>query len=206
MPVTACPTCHPSFRGLFPDWSGPRPARFFFAEELLEARRSSHFPTNGAGPDEDVNVYLFGLLTGFLSGHRDPRVTWGAGGLHHPPGRGLPRRSRSDWYRINGDHRLLHLGLMDRGDGVRRRAVPFGFTHEEARQRDLEAGRTCYAIAADLLESRVEESAGLVGVLRKLAGNFDDYVHVMGVLAVRRLGLGARLTDDDLAGLLREAG
>jgi len=205
MPATACPTAVPLFRGLFPDFAGPRPARFFFAEELLEARRRSRFPTNGAGPDEDVNVYLFHLLTGFLTGSTDPRVTPGAGGLHHPPARTLPRGARADWYRVNGDHRLLYLGLFDRGDGLRRREVPFGFTAADSRDRDLTAGGNCYAAAADILASGPAASAATAAVMRKLAAHFEDYVHVLGVLAVRRLGLGARLSDDDLAGLLREA-
>jgi hypothetical protein len=206
MTATACPTSVPRFCGLFPDWAGPRPARFFFAEELLEARRQSRFPTNLAGPDEDVNVYLFGLLTRFLAGHHDPRVLPGAGGLHHPPAKELPRAQRADWFRVNGDHRLLYLGLMDRGDGLRRRRVPFGFTEDESRERDLAAGRTCFGAAADLLEGRPGGSPGLAAVMRKLEENFEEYVHVLGVLAVRRLGLGASLSDCDLAGLLEEAG
>lgn len=32
--------------------------RFHLVENLLEARRGSWLPTNGAGPDEDVNIYL----------------------------------------------------------------------------------------------------------------------------------------------------
>lgn len=206
MPATACPTSVPRFRGLFPDWNGPRPARFFFAEELLEARKESMFPTNIAGPDEDVNVYLFALLTDFLTGSHDSRVSIGAGGLHEPPEKSLPPGARADWYRVNGDHRLLHLGLMDRGDGIRRRRIPFGFTEDETRQRDLAAGRACYGLAADLLEKRGGGAAGAAAVMRKLETHFEEYVQVLGVLAVRRLGLGARLSDDDLAGLLRMAG
>ena len=206
MPATACPTSVPRFRGLFPDWSGPRPARFFFAEELLEARRESEFPTNLAGPDEDVNVYLFGLLTKFLAGDHDSRVVPGAGGLHQPPARDLPRGHRADWYRVNGDHRLLYQGLMDRGDGIRRRRVPFGFTEDESRARDLAAGRACYGVAADLISSSPGGSPGLATVLRKLEENYEEYVHVLGVLAVRRLGLGANLSATDLAGLFMEAG
>ena len=206
MPLVAVHATTPRFRGLFPDWTGFQPLSFFFAENLLEARRDSMFPTNGAGPDEDVNVYLIHLFTGFLAGHHDPRVDLGAGGLHHPCGKELGRRNRAHWYRVNGDHRLLYLGLFDRGNGRRRRKVPFGFDEAGSRTRDLQAGRACYGQAADLLESRPGTSAGQVAVWRKLAENFEDYVHVLGVLAVRRLGMGANLSDDDLAGLFREAG
>lgn len=206
MSEIACPTSVPRFRSLFPDWSGPRPARFFFAEELLEARRESEFPTNLAGPDEDVNVYLFGLLTKFLAGYHDSRVVPGAGGLHHPPAGNLPRGYRADWYRVNGDHRLLYQGLMDRGDGIRRRRIPFGFTEDESRARDIAAGRACYGVAANLLESGHGGSPELATVLRKLEENYEEYVHVLGVLAVRRLGLGASLSDEDLAAMFMEAG
>jgi hypothetical protein len=164
------------------------------------------FPTNGAGPDEDVNVYLAGLLSRFLTGETDPRVQWGAGPLLHPPAKEDGRRTRADWYRANGDHRLLYLGLMDRGDGLRRRKIPFGFTPEELRQRDQEIGSRCFGLAADLLEGRRNAPGGLITVWRNLAENFEDYVHVLGVLATRRLGLGAVLTDDDLTGLMARAG
>jgi hypothetical protein len=206
MPLVDCPTCEPKYQGLFPDWRGIQPFRFYLAENLLEARAGSCFPTNGNGFDEDVNVYLFDLLKGLLRSDIDPRVTPGAGGLHHPPAAGLPRRSRAEWYRVNGDHRLLYLGLFDRGDGMRRKVVPFGFTADESRQRDLAAGAACYDLAADLLESRPGQPQGLVTVMRTLAADFEGYVHALGALAVRRWGLGARLSDDDLAALMDEAG
>lgn len=195
-------TQEPLFRGLFPDWSGPLPWRFYLIEELLGARRESMFPTNGAGPDEDVNVYLTHLLAGFLTGHHDARVAWGAGGILMPPDNNLGRGARADWYRINADHRLLFLGLMNRGDGLRRRSIHFGMTATETRDRDLSLGRSCYGMAANLLEGRKCGQASMAPVLRKLETNFEDYVHVLGVLATRRLGLGASLSDDDLAGLL----
>ena len=175
-------------------------------EQLLEGRRESMFPTNGAGPDEDVNVYLSGLLTDFLTGHHDPRVQWGAGPLMHPPGKELGPRSRADRYRVNADHRLLFLGLMDRGDGLRRRRVHFGMTAEETRRRDMGIGQSCYGMAANLMEGKPGANSGLVRVLRKLENNYEDYVHVLGVLATRRFGLGAVLSDRDLAGLFDLAG
>jgi len=205
MPKALCKIDFPQYRGLFPDWSGPRPWRFFLMEQLLEARKESMFPTNGAGPDEDVNVYLSNLLAGFLTGHHDTRVQWGADPVLLPPAKNLDRRARADWYRINADHRLLYLGLMDRGDGLRRRPVHLGMNLEETRNRDLVTGRTCYGLAANLLAGRSCAGAPLAPVLRKLEENFEDYVHVLGVLATRRFGLGAVLSDNDLAGLLAMA-
>lgn len=202
MPKPGLITGSPHFIELFPGWGGRRPWGYFMMEQLLEARRESMFPTNGAGPDEDVNVYLCHLLAGFLNGHHDARIQWGAGPVLSPPGKDLGRRGRAQWYRVNADHRLLFLGLMNRGDGLRRHPVHFGMTAGETRLRDLACGRSCYGLAANLLEGRPGAIAQLSPVLRKLENNFEDYVHVLGVLATRRLGLGAVLSDDDLAGLL----
>jgi hypothetical protein len=72
----------------------------------------------------------------------------------------------------------------------------------ETRARDLSAGQACYAAAADLLRSRRPGCPTLVEVWDKLTLHFEDYVHVLAVLATRRLGLGARLNDVQLARLL----
>lgn len=202
MPKPGRFTESPQYIELFPGWAGRRPWSYFLMEQLLEARRESMFPTNGAGPDEDVNVYLCHLLAGFLSGHHDARIQWGSGPVLSPPGKDLDRRERAQWYRVNADHRLLFLGLMNRGDGLRRRPVHFGMTATETNLCDLSCGRSCYGLAANLLEGRSGAIAQLAPVLRKLETNFEDYIHVLGVLATRRLGLGAVLSDDDLAGLL----
>lgn len=194
----------PAYRSLFPDWSGRRPLSYFLTENLLEARRMSFFPTNGAGPDEDVNVYLSHALLRFFRTGSDPWLLPASEPLWSPPPASLPRALRAESYRRNADHRLLCQGLFDRGDGLRRRAVFFGMDANETRQRDRAAGARCYGLAADLLENRPGTSTGLVAVLRKLETHYDDYVHVLAVLATRRLGLGARLSEQDLRSLWEE--
>lgn len=203
MPAVLHAPAEPRFRSLFPDWTGPRPVRWYFAEQLLEARHGSRFPTNAEGPDEDVNIYLIGLLAGFVGGHQDPRVRPGADPLLLPPDASLPRAAQAAHYRVNGDHRLLFQGLLDRGDGLRRRRQPWGVAADQVRERDLAAGRACYALAANLLEGRPGAAPAVAAVMGKLAENFEEYVHVLAVLATRRWGLGARLGDGELAGLLR---
>jgi len=186
------------FRGLFPDWSGPRPLGYYMMEQLLESRRESANPTNGCGFDEDVNVYLADRLTAFLAGDHDPRIRFGSGPLIEPPLSLDSRREQAEWYRINGDHRLLMLGMFDRGDGLRRRSAIWGLDATASRTQDLNTGRVCYQMAANLLVGRPGASAGLVTVLTKLAESFDEYVRVLGELATRRFDLGARLSTIDL--------
>lgn len=179
----------------------------FLTENLLEARRGSRLPTNLAGPDEDVNAYLALRLAQLDRVATDPRVVGGLAALVPGAPAGAGRRERADWYRANADHRLLCLGLFDRGDAVSRRDVPWGLTRGQSRERDMAIAAACYAAAADLLaRGPGGESAGAVVVLRKLAAGCDDYVHVVGQLAVRRLGLGARLDERELSRLLPSRG
>ena len=203
MPTALRQMKSPVYRTLFPDWSGSRPLNFFLMENLLEARSKSFFPTNAEGPDEDVNVYLAHLLTGFLTGGGEFGLKPGPQPLLHPPAKTSPRRSRADWYRVNGDHRLICQGLFDRGDALRRRRLFLGSDEGETRRKDRITGAVCYGLAANLLENRPGSPAGLVSVLRKLEKRYGDYVHVLAVLATRCLGLGARLSDSELEGLLK---
>jgi hypothetical protein len=181
MPKALCKSQTPQYHSLFPDWTGPRPFRFFLLENLLEARQQSTFPTNGAGPDEDANMYLASLLTGFLRGKHPENVIQGISPMLHPPAKDATRRQRADYYRNNADFRLIMLGLFDRGDAS-----------------DLVVGKHCYQMAVNLLDKRKMVSQGTIDVWRKLAENFDLYVQVLSTMAVGRLGLGASLSPSDL--------
>ena len=205
MPRTLCKSDKPLYLNIFPNWAGRQPVRFFMMENLLEARLGSAFPTNGAGYDEDVNVFLAGLLTDFLGGSHPGGIVSGAGGIMPPPGPELSRRQQAEYYLANANHRLLHLGLFNRGDSLRRRLTPFGLDDPAARLRDRMLGQNCYRMAFNLLEGRRLVPDGLVAILGKLAENFEDYVQVLAVMATRRLGLGARLDTGDLADLLEAA-
>ncbi len=203
MPITMCQTDSPRFTGLYPDWEKPRPIRFYLMENLLEARLGSVFPTGGAGFDEDVNVYISHLLADFMKGHFDPDVKMGAWPLLTPPCKSLPLASRVNYYRCNADHRLLFLGLMNRGDGLRRRRNPLHISETKTREKDLMVGKTCYGMAANLLQHRSCGQGGLARVMRKLESNFTEYVQVVATLATGYLNLGAKLTENDLQQLLQ---
>lgn len=183
----------------------PADCRFHLTEQLLEARRGSWLPTNGAGPDEDVNIYLALRLEALVTAAPDPRVVPGPAPLAPGPDPALGRAARADWYRANGDHRLLHLGLFDRGDASRRRGIPWGWTRGQARARDLAVAAACYQAAAHLWSRGPGAGKATSDVMAKLAVRCEDYVHVLTALAVRRLGLGAHLSDADLADLANPA-
>lgn len=198
MPVLAPPSPASSrYLTMFPSWEGRRPLRWFFAEEYLEARAGSDFPTGCVGPDEDVNLYIISLLAAWAATADITTTEPAADPLLLPPAHDRGRRQRAEIRRRQADHRLLALGLFDRGDLVRRRAVGWRMTVAETRARDLTAMVRCYEAAADLMSGR-PEAAGLVGVWRKLAAHGPDHVTVLQTLARRRFGLGARLSAAEL--------
>ncbi len=204
MPNALLQTTSPQYRCLFPDWSGPRPLQFFLLENLLEARQTSVFPTNIAGPDEDVNIYLAQLLTDFLGGAHSGDIQFGCQPLFYPPAKKLGRRRQADFYRNNADHRIIMLGLFDRGEIIRQQATHFGMDHQESVLRDLEVGRNCYQMAANLMDNRNLGPVAIVDIWKKLAENFDLYVQILSELATRRLGFGAKLSQDDLELLIAD--
>ncbi len=191
------------YRSLFPALDPARPVGWYFAEQLLEARSQSTWPTNSRGPDEDVNAYLIGLLACWSQG--DPR-----GGVR--PGRdpllrpvdGLGPAPTIEHLRRQADHRLLALGLFDRGDLVRRRRDGWCMSTEETRARDIGVARHCYELAASMATGRRDGRQHLAIVWRKLANGLEGYLHVLQTLARCRLGLGARLSDGALQRLLAD--
>ena len=199
-PAPAAPAATP-FRGLFPDWRGQRPLAWFFAEEWLEARAASDFPTNSRGMDEDVNIYIIDLLCRWAAGDPRPGALPGRDPLLLPPD-GIEGAAAAEHYRRQADHRLLALGLCDRGDLVRRRRTGWRMTEAETRRRDLAVASRCYALAANLTPPGRGDRQALAGVWTRLAAHTDGYVQAMQIMARRRLGLGARLDDTALSWLM----
>jgi hypothetical protein len=192
------------YQALFPSWEGTRPLLWYFAEQLLEARAVSDFPTNAAGNDEDVNVYLIARLAEWALGDGREGIRPGRDPILAPPPSRWPAWRRADHHRRQADHRLLCLGLFDRGDLVRRRLRGWLMTEDETRERDLAVLRHGYRQAVDLLEGRDPAWAGPVGVWRKLERHATRYIHVLQTLARLRLDLGARLGDATLQRLAGE--
>ncbi|HOX24873.1 MAG TPA: hypothetical protein PLL30_03795 [Candidatus Krumholzibacteria bacterium] len=201
MPVAVTPAAAIRYRRLFPDPEGARPLGWFFAEQLLESRADSAFPTNAAGGDEDVNAYLVGLLSAWATGPGSAGIQPGDDPSLLPPDPAMGSRARAEHFRRQADHRLLALGLFDREDLVRRRRGAWWLADGDSRVRAATVARCAYEQAAASLAARAGNEDGRVVVWRKLARRLPDYVHVLQTLARRRLGLGARLADADLARL-----
>lgn len=164
---------------------------------LLGARREADFPSNESGFDEDVNVYLVGLLGRFFSSlyHEEARL------YVHSFDLDLRRRveESSDprqvyrLYKVNADHLLLAIGLFQSVEGLNQEARPYLDRHP----RELESrGGLYYQIASSRLRHLKRAGSGTETALSKLGDGFSRYAEVLRYLRssyfqlTRRLGEG----------------
>jgi hypothetical protein len=176
----------------------------FLLRCLLGAREESGIPSNRTGFDEDVNVYVIGLLGRFLSAEYHEN----AARYLFPSDLDLAREVAAQGndrfgyvaYRINADQLLLGIGLFCsvEGHGVSSDPV-FGRSPEELSGR----GATYYNLASSSLRRlrRAETAPELA--MSKLADRFDDYTTILRSLRTSYFRLTARLSDGELFHLAR---
>jgi len=174
--------------------AAPTSTRDFLMRCVLGAREESGFPSNEAGFDEDVNVYLVGLLERFLQPS-----------YHHDIGRYLRscdielarevRRLADDRhtyrvYRTNADHLLLAIGLFHHVAGAHHPGNPLA-------DRDpatyIGRGGTYYHLASSSLRRLRRRTSGPEVAMSKLGGAFAEYADVLRRVRSTYFHLTARL-------------
>ena len=152
----------------------------FLLRCLLGARDESNLPSNAPVFDEDVNVYVVGLLGRFLSAeyHDEARR------YCYPTDLDLAREIEAQdderfcyrAYRTNADQLFLGVGLFCHleGHGVSVDPV-FGRSPEELSGR----GSTYYNLASSSLRRLRRRSTGPELAMNKLAARFDDYTAIL---------------------------
>jgi len=176
----------------------------FLLRCVLGARGEAGFPSNDRGFDEDVNVYLVGLLGRFLSSeyHEEARrFTFQTDQeLSEEIARSGDDRFRYQAYRTNADHLLLHIGLFQRVDKARPH-----MPHLERSPREfIGRGETYYDMASSSLRRLRRRSTGTEEAMQKLAMNFAEYTRVLGRLRTSYFHLTTRLSDGRLFHLLHD--
>lgn len=169
----------------------------FLTLSLLGAREEAGFPSNESGFDEDVNVYLAGLLLGFL----DPQ-------FHHEAARYLyasdqelasvvrragDERFRYRTYRTNADHLLLAIGLFHHVEASGR--APF-FRREP--REFLGRGSTYYLLASSSLRRLRRQPTATEIAMNKLSEDLERYVEVLRRVRTSYFHLTERLGEGSL--------
>jgi hypothetical protein len=197
----------------------PENAGFYIMNSLLYSRMEAGFPTNDDFFDEDVNVYLAGLLTAMIyenrpkaapseedrgAGHRV------SGGLANPPAIGTApsdaalferaesaatAREKYELYKAHADGILISLGVFRKSPGGR----PGPARHYSLSDAAFAGrGMIYYSIAQSLATRLSRKNTAVTDVLGKLSRGFDRYVKVLSLMSGEYFNLIRRISTGEL--------
>jgi hypothetical protein len=193
----------------------------FMMTSVLKSRTETGFESNSAGYDEDVNVYLAGLLAAYL----DPAYTQWSTPLISPfdtdvatMARSADERRRYWIYKANADHLMLMLGIFEpESPAAPLPSPPAGAPGSPGAPSptpppavsipNLPPGRTrmyvgrgetYYELAASYGRGLARRPTAAVEVLEKLAGGFEGYVTILNHLRSHYFNLIERMHRRDM--------
>ena len=183
----------------------PEEAPYFMMNALLYSRLEAGYPTNQEFFDEDVNVYLAGLLSARIYARR-PAVDASSlarfdAALHEAAAR-ADRRAQFELYRSCADEILVSFGLFRNARAARPTACPLGAFPGRFW---IGRGETYYAIARSRGASLRGGAAAIVEVMGKLSRRFERYAAVLSHLGGEHLGIVRGLSDGEIYHLARPA-
>lgn len=177
----------------------------FLTFSLLGAREQARMPSNQGGFDEDVNVYLVGLMARFLESayHEQASRYVHASDLDLADAvrRGADERLSFRLYKTNADHLLLAIGLFQHVAGAEHSQAFFRRQPEEFIGR----GSSYYNMASSSLRRLRRRATAQEAALSKLAAGFEGYVSVLKHLRTSYFHLMGRLGEGTLFHLTRHA-
>jgi hypothetical protein len=178
----------------------------FLTLSLLGAREAAQLPSNHDGFDEDVNVYLVGLLARFLESTYHEQASRYVHStdldLADAVRDGADERLRFRIYKTNADHLLLAIGLFHQVDGSGRP----GRAHEFLQRQPIEfigRGSSYYHMASSSLRRLRRRPTAQELALSKLGDGFESYVAVLRRLRSNYFHLVGRLGEGSLFHLAR---
>ncbi len=183
--------------------TGERETVFFF---MLNAYLLSRIDTeHESTEDEEVNVYMAGLLQSlvdgsFHAGHGEWLATTPTD-VFSKVEEGDSNRHRLEVYRSNADYRMITFGLF----------AGFGERHTDRRSLStsgdakLEEAQQYYGWAALFSARMPERYRGLSVTLEKLAENFNTYVDVLSYMGANYMNFIERFSAGEMFHLEHEA-
>ena len=184
---------------------GPENAHYFLMNCLLYSRMECGFPSNDEYFDEDVNVYLAGLLVSLIApgplGRREARLPADDASLAAMAA-AATARERYELYRANADHLLVSLGVF--GNARARRPDSAALMHLSDAAY-VGRGKAYYALAQSYAAGLARRATAVSDCLGKLSRGFERYLAVLSTLRGEYLNLHERISDGALYHLERSA-
>lgn len=172
---------------------------FFMMNNLLYSRIESGFPSNDEYFDEDVNVYLAGLLASMI----DPAYHAAAARyirtydiqLYE-----LVEAMEHDYtkyqaYKTNADFLLVSIGIFDNPLRMRQRSIPH---MSNPRATYIGRGMAYYNLAESYCRETYRRNTAVGTVLGKLSSGFEKYLGILSLMRSEYLNLYRRITNGEL--------
>lgn len=171
-----------------------RPTPFFFLENILKARADLHLESGLHEYDQEVNIYIAGLLNSLLESDRlikqKPYISPFDTDVRHYLDDHPGLRNEYLVYRDNADFGLILLGLF------------LGYEHPSLYSQTVLAnkdneGRIAlyYEFAASALAHLQGNSASLVNIFLALSEHIKEITHIMRYAAVAYFDLLEKISD-----------
>lgn len=182
------------------DHDGERSHTYFFMmNNLLYSRIESGFPSNDEYFDEDVNVYLAGLLASLV----DPAFHAAAGRyvrtydvqLFEFVASMKSSFTKFQAYKANADFLLVSLGIFDNPARMRPRSVSY---MNIPQSNYIGRGMTYYHLAQSYCRETYRRNTALESVLGKLASGFEKYLDVLSLMRSEYLNMYRKITSGEL--------
>lgn len=172
---------------------------FFMMNNLLYSRIESGHPTNDEYFDEDVNVYLAGLLASLV----DPARHAAAGRYIRTYDIQLFELVESmenssmkyQAYKANADFLLVSIGIFDNPAQMRPRSVPHLSIPLESY---IGRGMAYYNLAQSYCREMYRRSTALETVLGKLSTGFEKYLRILSLMRSEYLNMYRKITSGEL--------
>lgn len=172
---------------------------FFMMNNLLYSRIESGFPSNDEYFDEDVNVYLAGLLASLV----DPARHAAAGMYIRTYDIQLFELVKSmqnsftkfQAYKANADFLLVSIGIFDNPVRMRPRSVP---RMSIPRENYIGRGMAYYHLAQSYCRETYRRNTALETVLGKLSSGFEKYLRILSLMRSEYLNMYRKITSGEL--------
>ena len=150
----------------------------YMIETLLRSRESAGLETGSQRPDEDVNVYLSGLLCRYADSAALPETVIPYEADLFESIRGADdTRAKFQIYRSHADHLLVTLGIF--GNAWWRSERQSAFHWAPTRDESIARGKNYYGQAATYATRLQEGRRGLDDLLGKLQAGFEEYLCIL---------------------------
>ncbi len=166
---------------------------------LLYSRIEGGFPSNSDRYDEDVNVYLAGLLESMISPDYHMNLNKYLIPYDLPLFESVREetepRAKYMIYRVNADFILLSIGIFENARGRSANSVPY---MNISRNSYIGRGKAYYDLARSYLLQTTLRPNAMTEILGKLSVNFEKYLKIITVMKSEHFNFIGRISEGEL--------